>query len=118
MFKKNFLFLLTGFLLVFPMVTLAKSYGLQDTGKEIGYAETGSRDVYSTVNVAIQVGLSAIAFIFFGLMLYAGFMWMTAGGVEEKVTKAKGTILAAVIGLIVIAAAYAITKFVLGAVGQ
>lgn len=39
-------------------------------------------------------------------------MWMTAGGDEQKVTKAKDLITQAVIGLIVVLAAYAITAFI------
>ena len=46
-------------------------------------------------------------------MLYAGFLWMTSSGDETKVTKAKGLMVNAVIGLAIVLAAYAITYFVL-----
>jgi len=45
------------------------------------------------------------------LMVYAGFLWMTAGGVEENVTKAKSLLMQAVIGLAIVLSAYSITIF-------
>ena len=49
---------------------------------------------------------------FVGLMIYAGFTWMLAGGNKEKVTKATSIIRGAVIGLAMVLAAYAITTFI------
>ena len=46
------------------------------------------------------------------MIIYAGFEWMTAQGDEKKVDKAKDTLTRAVIGLIIIIAAYSITYFV------
>ena len=48
---------------------------------------------------------------FLGLIIYGGFLWMTAGGNEENVGKAKKTIYYAVIGMLIIFAAYSITYF-------
>jgi len=47
------------------------------------------------------------------LIIYAGYLWMTAGGNEEQVTKAKKLITNAVIGLIIIMLAYSISYFVI-----
>jgi hypothetical protein len=47
------------------------------------------------------------------LMIYGGYNWMTAAGDEQKIDKAKDTIRAAMIGLIIIIAAYAISIFVI-----
>ncbi len=46
------------------------------------------------------------------LMLYAGFLWMTAGGEDAKVEKARKIIFGAIIGIIIILTAFAITRFV------
>jgi hypothetical protein len=46
------------------------------------------------------------------ITIIAGYQWMTAGGNEEQVAKAKKNISNAVIGLIIILAAYAITWFI------
>ena len=56
--------------------------------------------------------LGFIGVIFLILMIYAGFSWMTASGNESQVDKAKNLITAAIIGLIIVLAAYAITAFI------
>lgn len=65
--------------------------------------------VGSIINVVL--GFLGILLLFY--MLYAGFLWMTAGGDEKKVTKAQDIIKQAVIGLLIIVAAFAISNFVL-----
>jgi len=64
------------------------------------------------VAFVIQAFLSLLGIIFIILIITAGHKWMTAGGSEEKVTEAKDMIRRAIIGLIIIVAAYAITHFV------
>ncbi|NLZ74698.1 hypothetical protein GX917_02245 [Candidatus Falkowbacteria bacterium] len=59
----------------------------------------------------IRIALSLLAAIFLILIIVAGFQWMTAGGNEQKVEKALARIKTAVIGLIIVLAAYAITVF-------
>lgn len=66
----------------------------------------------------IATGIIKIAMSFLGLvavciMLYGGFVWMTAGGNEEKVGEAKKLIAAGIIGLIIIIASFSIVSFVL-----
>lgn len=60
----------------------------------------------------IQVILSFLSIIFLGLIIFAGFKWMTAAGNEEDIKKSQGTIKNALIGLIIILAAYAITYYI------
>lgn len=62
----------------------------------------------------INVVLGFLGIVLLGYLLYAGFLWMTAGGEEEKTKKAKGMISNAIIGLVIIVAAFAISSFVLG----
>lgn len=61
----------------------------------------------------INAALGLLGIIATVLILYAGFLWMTAGGNEDKITKARGILFAAVIGLIIILSAYAIASYVL-----
>ena len=68
--------------------------------------------VGSIVATIIQTLLGLLALIFLVLMIFAGFQWMTASGNEQKVEKAQETIKTAVIGLVVVLAAYAITYFI------
>ena len=55
--------------------------------------------------------------IFLILAIYGGYNWMMARGNEEMVERAKKTITNAIIGLIVILAAYAISRFIIAVIG-
>jgi len=68
--------------------------------------------VGSVVGAVIKGFLALLGVIFVVLIVIAGFNWMTAGGDEEKINKAKSTLSAAVIGLLIVISAYAITYFV------
>ena len=63
----------------------------------------------------IKIVLGFLGIIFLVLILYAGFSWMTSGGNEEKISKAKKIMTAAVVGAAIVLAAYAITFFVVDA---
>lgn len=60
----------------------------------------------------IKGALSIAGVIFFAYIVWAGYLWMTAHGEEEKITQAKKMISGGVIGLVIVLAAYAITIFV------
>lgn len=60
------------------------------------------------------MGLLGIAAVV--LVVYAGFLWMTAGGEEEKVKTAKKILVQATIGLAIILMSYAISSFVIGSI--
>lgn len=68
-------------------------------------------DLSTASGEIIKTALSALGLLFFVLVIYAGIRWMTARGDEEAVTKARETIFAAVIGLAIVLASYAITSF-------
>lgn len=57
--------------------------------------------------------MTILGVIFFGLVVYGGFLWLYAGGNDEQVTKAKKIITRAVIGLLVVIFAGAITQFIM-----
>lgn len=84
---------------------------LQAGSQAAGYG-TETVDPRIVVARMIKVFLSILGTIFFVLMIYAGFLWMTAGGEEDPVNKSKQIITYAVIGLIIILSAYSITNFV------
>jgi hypothetical protein len=64
------------------------------------------------IATVIKAFLGLLGIIFVILIILGGYNWMTAGGNEEKVTKAKDTITRSIIGLIIVVSAYAITYFV------
>lgn len=93
------------------------NYGLDTSAQKIP-AFTEQVTNYNSNFLNTQIGsiiglvLSFIGVIFLVLMIYAGISWMTAAGNQEKVTKAKDLIINAIIGLIIVLAAYAITSFI------
>lgn len=78
-------------------------------GAAAGFAPITIGNIVATV---IQVALSILALIFLILAVLSGFRWMTAAGNEEQIKKAQNTIQAAIIGLIIVLAAWAITYFI------
>ncbi|MFA7286047.1 MAG: pilin [Patescibacteria group bacterium] len=66
----------------------------------------------------IQIALSLVGIIFVILMIYAGYLWMTARGNEEQATKARELIIQSVIGATIIFLAYFITAFVVQRIGE
>ncbi|MFH1367445.1 MAG: hypothetical protein ABIH38_05720 [Patescibacteria group bacterium] len=100
-------------LLASPMLALAvpTSYSIEDIGGSIGL---GTSDLKATVVNVIQWVLGIMALVAVVFIIIGGVTWMTAGGNEEKVEKAKKIISAAVIGLIIVLLAWAIVIFVAG----
>jgi amino acid transporter len=68
--------------------------------------------VMAVIGKTIGAFLSVFGVIFLCLMIYGGYKWMMASGREEEVKSAKDTIRAAIIGLVIVVMAYAITFFV------
>ena len=73
-----------------------------------------AKDIEVPLGAVIKGVLALVGTIFFLLTVYAGVLWMTAQGKEEHIEKAQKIITAAVIGLFITLAAYAITTFVTG----
>ena len=73
---------------------------------------SGAEGVSDIIARVMFIALSLLAVIFIILTIIAGYQWMTAGGNEEQVTKAKKNISNAVIGLIIVLSAYALTWFI------
>jgi len=89
---------------------------LKASGDKAGITEV--KDPRTIAMNVIRIAFGFIGTIFLGLTLYAGYMWMTAGGEEEKVTKAKSLLTQAVIGLGIILLSYSITLFVMRALTE
>ena len=102
------LLLFGGMLFVFaPTQTFAQVDALEDTGTT---AELSDEPIASIVGRIIGIFLSVLGIIFLILVIYAGFLWMTAGGNADRVDKAKKILIQSVIGLIIILLSFAITN--------
>ncbi len=113
MLKKNklilgFSLLLSG--LLPASFALAQDFGVNAVNNTIALAQGDPRVLVGRI---IQIVLSFLGVIILGLIIYAGFIWMTSGGEEEKVSQAKKILKNAVIGLVITLSAWAITTFLL-----
>ncbi len=114
--------LLSGFLITVACAGLAfaapafAQFGLDDTAGEVD----GIGDVELPVLIGriINVALGLVGTIFFILTVYAGFLWMTARGNDAQVKTAKGVLSSAILGLIIVGLAYAITSFIVSRVSD
>jgi len=76
----------------------------------------GTQDIRTTVARVIYYFLGLLGMVGICLVLYAGFLWMTSQGNEEKITQAKRILVNAIIGLAIIMSAYTITYFIFRAI--
>ncbi|MBI5037242.1 MAG: hypothetical protein HZC01_00830 [Candidatus Kerfeldbacteria bacterium] len=108
MTKKIITALTLAVVLVMPVVASAQ-VNIGNYGNTFGL---GTADLESTVVNIVQWVLGFLGLIAVIMILYGGFVWITAGGNEDKVGTAKKIISAAVVGLIVVLLAWAIVTFV------
>lgn len=88
---------------------------LIDTATQQAITQTtglGTTAPTSVVTSIVSWMLGILAVIAVVLVIFAGIQWMTSGGNEEKVTAAKNLLRAALIGLVIILAAYGIALYV------
>lgn len=85
--------------------------GLYYTGDEAGYGAASDFDegLQYGIGRVIRMILTFLGVLFLILMIYGGYIWMMARGNEQEVEKAKNIIKNALIGLVVVLAAYAST---------
>lgn len=97
----------------------AASFALTEAqvGIDSGSAPTalglGSKTPVQTATSLINTAMVFLGLIAVGIVLLAGFKWMTAGGNEDKVGEAKKLMASGVIGLIILLSAWGIAKYVI-----
>ena len=118
-FKKILIFLFCFFLVAGVFLFAAKTTWAQpEFGEE--YAEEtqlGDTDPRIILARGVQLALTFLAIIAVIIIMYAGFLWMTSNGREERIEKAKNTLKNAIIGLVIILSALVIVSFVLNEIG-
>lgn len=120
--KKLFIGLVFGLLLtalIQPVFCAAVTSSPPDVSGQLnaalesaGYdAKTTAKPIQVRAAEIIKTILGLLGIVFLGLTVYAGAMLFMAGGNDDNVTKAKSTLMTAIIGLVIILSAYAITQF-------
>jgi hypothetical protein len=98
------------FLQSHPALAQVDNAGFAEVGEA---AQLGNADPRIIAARVINIFLGTLGTILLCLVLYAGFLWMTAGGDAEKVEKAQKTIRNAIIGLIIIVCSWGFVTFIL-----
>lgn len=105
-------------LLLSPQIIFAQASLVTD-----GLKKTAEQATISTEEVGLDIMIGSainyifgiIGVIFLTIVLVGGYLWMTAGGNEEKVEKGKKFVINGINGMIVIFLAYALVFVILQA---
>lgn len=77
----------------------------------------GTESPQEIIGSIINVALGFLAFVAVIIILLGGFRWMTAAGNDDQVASAKRLLVAAVIGLVIIFAAWGISIYAIQEIG-
>ncbi|MEK7139353.1 MAG: hypothetical protein AAB817_01500 [Patescibacteria group bacterium] len=104
--------------LAVPLVSqaVASDYGLTGIAEKAYGKDTVQKlsdDPVVIAGAVAGVALSVLGIVFLILIVLAGIKWMMAQGNQDKVTEARNAIVHALIGLVIVVAAYSIVKYAL-----
>ena len=73
----------------------------------------GDKSLMSNISMLINVFASVMGFLAVGMIIYGGFMLLTAQGDPAKIKRGKDVVTYSIIGVILVMLAYAIVNFVM-----
>lgn len=100
---------------LFAPDAFAQTDSVEEVGTAAGFGTAGLMEIVGTI---ISVVLGILGVVFLLLIIASGFLWMTAGGSEDKVKRAKRILINATIGLVIVLMSYGIASFILNAIGD
>ena len=95
-----------------PEVACGADLQLNGTVCEANSPESEEK-VNNMIKLAVNIFSIVVGIVSVIMIIVGGFMYVTSGGESGKITNAKNTILYAIIGLVIVAMAQIIVKFVL-----
>ena len=98
------------------LCTGVDSLSVDSQGNCASTTATGTSTINNMITTVINLFSVIVGIIAVIMIIYAGLKYITSGGDSAKITSAKNTIVYAIIGLIVVALAQFIVKFVLNKV--
>ncbi|MFA6993346.1 MAG: hypothetical protein WC268_01975 [Patescibacteria group bacterium] len=121
--NKKILVSFAGIVLVLVFLLLGVKLALALDQTTLGLQPVAESTILPTTDIRvivariIQVALGVVGLLSVGMIIYAGWLWMTSGGEEDKISEAKKTMLNWAIGLIIIFLAFAIVTFIFQMLG-
>ena len=79
---------------------------------EIKKSELGVSDFGNLISAGVQVAIIVAALLTFAYLIWGGIQWITSGGDKAAYEAARGRITAALVGLAIVAAAWALMKLI------
>ena len=101
-----------GLSLLLPLVALAQSGQLP--GPIVGSPERISGFITWVMNFITGIILT-VAII---MLLFSAFLYMTAGGSDERVARAKNYLIYSIVGIVVAVLAFSVAPFIIALVGR
>lgn len=95
---------------------LSNAFGpkkIDQSASKMGFDVSGTQTPETIIGIVISAILGFLGVIFIILIVYGGILWMTAGGNDERVGKAKNIIRNAAVGLIVVLISYSLSWLIL-----
>lgn len=83
-----------------------------NTGGNTTFSRLEALSAPNMITGAISLVLIVVSLIFFFILVVGGLKWITSGGDEKKVAAARAQITNALIGLVIVFAAWAIIKLI------
>jgi len=99
--------------LILPQIAFAQNRilaGLDVIEEPLGM---GSKDLRIVAAELINEAVALLGILSVVIVILSGFMWMLAGGDDEKVGKAKKTLVSGLIGLVLIIVSFSLANFII-----
>ena len=103
------------FLLIITAVPVSRAQGPElgiNYARNLDLPSTDG-DIRVTILNIVRYFLTFVGIIAVIMIMYSGFLWMTSGGNQEKIERAKKALVRAGVGLVIIVLAFAIVTFVI-----
>lgn len=118
MFKKLFFLFIISVSLIISNPALAQTSIISSDSSSYANGDYQVNDILGVAIGVTKIILGIVGSLTLLMFIYGGFTFLISTGSSEKVSKAKGIIVAAVIGLLIVFASFIIIKFVLQALGR
>ena len=83
------------------------------TSPDVAGTGLSDRSLPDTILNIINIALGFVSIIALAVIIYGGYVWMTSGGIPQRIALAKKILISAVIGLIIILTSWAIVNFII-----
>jgi hypothetical protein len=93
------------------MNLLAQNIELQP-GKGSQFSSLGGLTIPGLISALIRLTLVVAAIVFFFILVFGGIQWIASGGDKAQTEAARGQITAALVGLVIVFAAWAIVALI------